>query len=124
MEWLKTIHVGCALLSILGFTIRGILMMRESAMLQKRLFKIAPHIIDTLLLGSAIWLAVQYGLSPGDNPWLMAKIIALLLYIGLGTVALKRGKTKQVRIIAWLAALLVFAYIVSVAVTKSVLLFG
>ena len=123
MEWLKTIHVGCALLSISGFTIRGILMMRESAMLQKRLFKVAPHIIDTLLLGSAIWLAVQYGLSPGDNPWLMAKIIALLVYIGLGTVALKRGKTKQVRIIAWLAALLVFAYIVSVAVAKSALVF-
>ncbi len=123
MEWVKTIHVGCALLSISGFTIRGILMMRESAMLQKRLFKIAPHIIDTLLLGSAIWMAVQYGLSPGDNPWLMAKIIALLVYIGLGTVALKRGKTKQVRIIAWLAALSVFAYIVAVAVTKSVLVF-
>ena len=122
MELVKTIHVGCALLSIFGFTARGVLMLRDSAMLQTRLLKIAPHIIDTLLLGSAIWLAVQYGLSPGDNPWLMAKIIALLLYIGLGAVALKRGKTKQVRIIAWLAALVVFAYIVAVAVTKSPLL--
>jgi len=123
MELLKTIHVACALLSISGFMIRGILMLRDSAMLQMRLIKIAPHIIDTLLLGSAIWLAVQYGLSPGDNPWLLAKIIALLVYIGLGTVALKRGKTKQIRIMAWLAALLVFAYIVVVAVTKSALVF-
>lgn len=122
MELVKTIHVGCALLSIFGFTVRGVLMLRDSVMLQMRLFKIAPHIIDTLLLGSAIWLAVQYGLSPGENPWLLAKIIALLVYIGLGTVALKRGKTKQVRIIAWLAALVVFAYIVAVAVTKSPLL--
>ena len=124
MELIKTIHVGCALLSILGFTARGFLMMRDSAILQMRLLKIAPHIVDTLLLGSAIWLAVQYGLSPGENPWLLAKIIALLLYIVLGTVALKRGKTKQVRIIAWLSALLVFAYIVAVAVTKSALVFG
>ena len=124
MEWIKIIHVGCALLSISGFFARGILMMRDSAMLQKRLFKITPHIIDTLLLGSAIWLAVQNSVNPGDNPWLLAKIIALLVYIGFGTVALKRGKTKQVRIIAWLAALLVFAYIVAVAVTKSVLVFA
>ena len=124
MEWIKIIHVGCALLSISGFFARGILMMRDSAMLQKRLFKITPHIIDTLLLGSAIWLAVQNSVNPGDNPWLLAKIIALLVYIGLGTVALKRGKTKQVRIIAWLAALLMFAYIVAVAVTKSVLVFA
>ena len=123
MELLKTIHVACALLSISGFMLRGILMLRDSAMLQMRLIKIAPHIIDTLLLGSAIWLAVQYGLSPGDNPWLLAKIVALLVYIGLGTVALKRGKTKQIRFVAWLAALLVFAYIVAVAVTKSPLVF-
>jgi len=123
LELLKTIHVACALLSISGFMLRGILMLRDSAMLQMRLIKIAPHIIDTLLLGSAIWLAVQYGLSPGDNPWLLAKIVALLVYIGLGTVALKRGKTKQIRFVAWLAALLVFAYIVAVAVTKSPLVF-
>ncbi len=123
MEWVKIIHVSCALLSITGFITRGIFMMRESALLQMRLFKIAPHIIDTLLLATAIWLAVQYGLSPADNPWLLAKIIALLLYIGLGTVALKRGKTKQVRVVAWLAALLVFAYMVAVAVTKSAMVF-
>ncbi len=123
MELVKAIHVACALLSIFGFTVRGILMMRNSAILQMRLIKIAPHIIDTLLLASAIWLAVQYGLSPGENPWLLAKIIALLVYIILGTVALKRGKTKQIRIIAWLAALLVFAYIVAVAATKSALVF-
>jgi len=119
MELVKTIHVGCALLSIFGFTVRGVLMLRDSAILQMRLLKIAPHTIDTLLLGSAIWLAVQYGLSPADNPWLMAKIIALLVYISLGTVALKRGKTNKVRSIAWVAALVVFAYIVAVAVHTS-----
>ncbi len=123
MDLVKIIHVGCALFSITGFTVRGVLMMRESALLQMRLFKIAPHIIDTLLLGSAIWLAVQYGFGPIDNPWLLAKIIALLLYIGLGTVALKRGKTKRLRMMAWLAAMLVFFYIVAVAVTKSPMVF-
>ena len=119
MELVKIIHVTCALLSFIGFSIRGILMMRESVIMQMRWIRIVPHIVDTTLLVSAVWLALQYGLSPGNSPWLLAKIIALLVYIGLGFVALRLGKTKQIRIMAWLAGLLVFAYIVAVAVTKS-----
>lgn len=119
MELVKVIHVSCALLSIIGFTTRGILMLRDSPIMQTRWIRIVPHFVDTLLLGSAIWLAVQYELSPGDNPWLLAKIIALVIYVVLGAVALRKGKTKQIRLMAWLAALAVFAYIVAVAVTKS-----
>jgi len=119
MELVKIIHVTCALLSFIGFSIRGILMMRESVIMQMRWIRIVPHIVDTTLLVSAVWLALQYGLSPGNSPWLLAKIIALLVYIGLGFVALRLGKTRRIRIMAWLAGLLVFAYIVAVAVTKS-----
>ena len=85
--------------------------------------RIIPHIVDTVLLLSAVWLAVQFGFSPANSPWLTTKIIALLIYIGLGFVALRLGKTKQIRIVAWLIALLVFAYIVAVAFTKSPLPF-
>lgn len=120
---IKYLHITCAALSLLSFIIRGFWMLQDNPLLQARLTKIAPHIIDTLLLISAITLAVQWHLSPLEQPWLAAKIIALLLYIGLGTVALKRGKTKKTKVTAWIAALFVFGYIAMVAVSKSPFLF-
>ncbi len=80
-----------------------------------------PHIIDTFLLASAVVLAVQMRLSPFEQPWLMTKIIALLVYIGLGMVALRFGRSKRTRLIAWLLGLATILYIVSVAFSKSVL---
>lgn len=124
MEVIKTIHVLSATISIIGFFIRGVLMMRESPLMHTRWIKVIPHFVDTALLLSAIWLAVDLGFSPANSPWLAAKIIALLVYIGLGFVALRLGKTKQIRIVAWFAALVVFAYIVLVAINKSPLPFG
>lgn len=123
MEWLKLIHVCCAGLSLSGFIGRGVLMMRESPLLNAHLVKKVPHLVDTLLLISAVTLAVRLRLSPMENPWLLAKIIALLFYIGLGVVALRLNSSKPLRIAAWVVALLVFAYIVAVAVTKSPLPF-
>src|SRR5512141_2895084 len=94
-------------------------MLRESPALQQRWIRIAPHTVDTVLLTSAILLAWQLGYSPLENPWLAAKIGALLLYVAIGTIAIKRGKTKRIRLMAWLAAQVVFIYIVSVAVTHN-----
>lgn len=118
---MKTIHIICVVLSFSGFFVRGIWMMQDSVRLKQRWVKTAPHIIDTLLLTSAIVLAVQWRISPFEQPWLMAKIIALLVYIGAGMVALRFGRTKNIRISAWVFGLLTFLYIVSVAVSKSVL---
>jgi len=119
MELVKLIHVSCAALSITGFIARGILMMRDSPRMKVRWVKTVPHIVDTILLTTAIVLAVQLDVSPVNSPWVFAKIIALVIYIGLGVVAFRFGSTKQIRIIAWLCALSVFAYIVLVAITKS-----
>ena len=121
MGTLKTIHVTFAALSFSGFFIRGIWMLRDSPLLKQRWVRIAPQVVDTVLLASAIALAVQWRLSPLDQPWLMAKIIALVLYIGVGLVALRFGRTKTVRAAAWVLGMLIFAYIVSVAVTRSAL---
>ena len=120
MGIVKTIHLTCVFLSLLGFFVRGLWMMLDSKNLNLRWVKIAPHIIDTFLLVSAIILAVQMRISPLEHSWLMAKIIALLMYIGIGTVALKRGRSKQIRVFAWLLALATFMYIVSIAYTKSI----
>lgn len=114
---LKPIHITCVALSYSLFFVRGIWMLRESPLLQQRWVKIAPHTVDTALLTSAILLAWQLGYSPLTSPWLATKIVALLLYIVIGSVAIKRGKTKRIRLAAWLAAQMVFFYIVSVAVT-------
>jgi uncharacterized membrane protein SirB2 len=116
---IKSIHIGCVALSYSLFFLRGVWMLHDSPVLQQRWVRIAPHTVDSVLLASAIALAWQLGISPLTHPWLAAKIVALLLYIGIGTFALKRGKTKRIRLVAWLIAQLVFFYIVSVAVTHS-----
>jgi uncharacterized membrane protein SirB2 len=115
----KYIHISCVLISYLLFFVRGVWMLRAAPILQHRWVKVAPHVVDTALLLSAITLATLLSISPLAAPWLMAKIIALLLYILLGTIAIKRGKTRKIRLAAWLAAQLVFIYIVSVALTHN-----
>ncbi|MGA9575157.1 MAG: SirB2 family protein [Lysobacterales bacterium] len=121
MGTVKAIHIAFAALSFSGFFIRGIWMLRDSPLLSRRWVKITPQVVDTVLLASAITLAVQLRLSPLDQPWLMAKIIALLAYIGVGLVALRFGRTKRIRLYAWLLGMLIFLYIVSVAMSKSVM---
>ena len=117
----KAIHITSVVLSFSGFFVRGIWMLRDSALLEQRWVKITPQLIDTVLLVSAVTLAVQWPLSPLQQPWLIAKIIALLAYIFVGLIALRLGRSKRVRLYAWLSAMLIFIYIVSVALTKSVL---
>ena len=116
---LKHLHVSFVALSGLLFLVRGIWMLRASPRLQQRWARIVPHIVDTLLLASAIGLAVVSHQYPGQMPWLTAKVVALVEYIVLGTIALKRGRTRQARVLAFVGALACFAYIVSVAVTKN-----
>lgn len=119
---LKYLHITCAALSGSFFLLRGIWMLRESDMLQQRWVKVLPHIVDTLLLGSALIMVFWSAQYPFVQPWLTAKVLALLAYIGLGTVALKRGKTKAVRSWAFIAALATFAYIVAVALTRQAMI--
>jgi len=116
----KGAHIVCSLISISGFVVRGILMIKGSTLLTARWVKISPHIIDSGLLLSAIVLASQWGWSAFQIPWLQAKISALLLYIVFGSLALRPGRSQIMRVVAWVAAIITFVYILSVAVTKSV----
>lgn len=123
MDWLKTLHITCAVLSVSGYFARGLLMLRDSPWLTAHFVRVAPHVIDTLLLISAVALAVRLRQYPFLQDWLTAKVLALLLYIVLGAIGLKYGRTRKIRIAAWLAALLTFAYIVAVALTRQPLPF-
>jgi uncharacterized membrane protein SirB2 len=117
----KWIHVGSAGLSLAGFAARGVLMLRGSPRLAARFTRIAPHVVDTVLLASALWLAWALGQYPFVHGWLTAKLLALLAYIALGSVALRRGRTLRARAVALALALTCAAYIVAVALARDAL---
>lgn len=116
----KNIHILCVSLTLLLFVVRGIWMLQNHPRLQQRWVKIVPHLIDSVLLLSGITLVVTIHQYPFVNHWLTAKLLALLLYIILGHIALKRGKTTTIRFTAWVSALGVFAYIITVALQRTV----
>jgi uncharacterized membrane protein SirB2 len=115
---LKTIHQSAVVISFAGFLVRGVGMLNDAAWLRHRAVKTLPHVVDTILIVSAVWLAWILRLTPANAPWISAKIIGLLVYIAVGMIALRFGRTKGVRASAWIGAMLVFGYIVSVAITK------
>ncbi len=122
MSTLKLIHISAVAVSFALFFLRGLWLLRASPVMQQRWVMIAPHSVDTILLASAIALAWQLGVTPSNSPWLTAKIVALLVYIGLGMLAFRFARTTAQRLSAWLGALLVFGYIVAAAITHDPLL--
>lgn len=108
-------HVTAGVISISFFLVRGYWMMTGNALLQAKVTRIAPHIVDTVLLASAVVLTLILNQYPFINDWLTVKFFALVAYIMLGTIALKRGRTRAIRQSALVAAVAVFGFIVSVA---------
>jgi len=120
---LKHIHVTCAVISFALFFLRGIWSFKGSPIMQQGWVKVVPHAVDTLLLASALGMAYLIEQYPLVDAWLTAKFFGLLLFIILGSVALKHGKTRAIRIAAWLGAQVIFAYIVLVATNHNPLPF-
>ena len=115
---LKTIHQSAVVLSFAGFFVRGVGMLNDATWLRRRAVKTLPHVVDTILIVSALWLAWILRLTPTNAPWIGAKIVGLLIYIAVGMVAFRFGRTRAVRASAWILAKLTFGYIVSVAIVK------
>lgn len=115
---IKHLHMGCVAISLVLFLTRGLLVLTNHP-LKHIAWKIAPHLVDTTLLAAAITLAYQSQQYPFAQNWLTAKVLALLLYIALGSIAIKHGRTPQQKKAAFAAALLVYIYIVCVAITRS-----
>jgi uncharacterized membrane protein SirB2 len=115
----KLVHESAVAISLAGFFARGVGMLGDAAWVRSRAAKTLPHVVDTILIVSAIALAVMLRLSPANAPWLSAKIAGLVVYVALGMVALRFGRSKPERAAAWVAAMLTFGYIVSVAITKN-----
>lgn len=115
---LKVLHVTCVVLSGAGFLARGALMFADSPLVRARALRLAPHVVDTTLLAAALSMAVLARLSPLAHPWLAAKIVGLLVYIVLGAVALRPGRPRHVRALAFAGAVLTFGYIVGTALRR------
>lgn len=118
-QTIKLLHVATALLTIASFLVRGFWMMSGSRLLDHKLTRVLPHIIDTLFLVSGIYLVVRIGGGVVTEAWMLAKILGLVAYIVLAVIALRRGRTAAIRITAFVAALAVFAYTYGVAVAAS-----
>lgn len=116
---LKSVHVTAVATSLSLFVLRAIWRMRESPRLAERWVRVAPHVVDTVLLAAGIGLAVMIENYPGTHAWLTAKVAGLVAYVVLGSIAIRRGRTAAARAAAFAGALAVFAYIVGVAMTKS-----
>lgn len=112
---LKQLHVTAVVLSLALFALRGAWMVLDSPRLGARWVKVVPHLIDTVLLASALALAWTIGQWPFAQAWLTVKVLLLVGYVGLGMVALKPGRPKPVRVAALLLALATFLFMVSVA---------
>jgi len=116
---LKHLHLTAVILSVCLFALRGAWMLVDSPQLGRRWARVVPHVIDTVLLASAIGLTVILHQYPFVQGWLTAKVLGLIAYIILGSIALKRGPTKPIRAAAFIGSLAVFGYIASVALRRS-----
>jgi len=122
MEIIKTIHVTFGILTIISFTLRSIFMWIRHGALQKRLVKVFPHIIDSILLLSGILLVIDRYVNFYQHPWLLAKMAAVILYIIVGSIALKYGRTVFIRSLSVFASWGILTIIVTLAMTRSITL--
>jgi len=120
---IKFLHVACAIISLVLFILRGYWAITSHSLASTKWAKVLPHPIDTLLLGAGITLAVLLQQYPFVDAWLTAKVIALIIFIVAGWLAL-RAKTKQKRLQAYIVAITVFIYIAWVALTKNAYVMG
>jgi uncharacterized membrane protein SirB2 len=114
----KLIHVSCAVLTITGFLARSFLKLTAPQRLQQRWLKITPHVIDTVLLASAIVLVIEIRQYPFVSAWVTAKLLGLLVYIGFGLLTLRFARDRQQFAIGFIGACLSFSYIIVVALTQ------
>lgn len=116
---IKNIHIAFATLAIVGFLLRGYWRATGSSLHQNRATRIMPHVNDALFLATGIWLVSILNLPWMQTPWLLAKFAGLAGYIGFGMVAFRFGKNDAIRLIAFVAAIASFAFVVGAAHTKS-----
>jgi uncharacterized membrane protein SirB2 len=117
MPWplVKQLHVALALLTACSFCVRGYWMLARSQRLQASWSRWLPHVVDALLFLTGLAMAIGLRISPLAHPWLAAKLLAIVAYVVIGSIALKRGRSYRQRAFALAVSVLVLAYIFGVA---------
>lgn len=120
MSWtiVKQLHVALAVLTAASFSLRGCWMLARSPRLEASVTRWLPHVIDSLLLLTGLAMAVALSISPFTHSWFAAKLIAIVVYILLGHIALKRARTYRQRAIAFAVSLAVLGYVFAVALSR------
>jgi uncharacterized membrane protein SirB2 len=116
---IKFAHVLCVILSGSLFALRGVMMLAGSRFTNHAMLRYLSYAIDTSLLTAALMLATILHQYPFVQAWLTVKVLLLVVYIVLGVFALRRGRTRRVRAICYVAALAVFAAIIGVALAHN-----
>jgi len=116
---LKFLHVSSVILSATGFLLRGWWTFQQSSAMKNKLVSVMPHVVDTILLISGIGMLVVLRLPVLQQPWLLAKFAALPVYIVLGAIALRHGRSQSVRRMAFVMAVLTLLYIIGAAIRHS-----
>jgi uncharacterized membrane protein SirB2 len=112
---LRHTHIGLVVASGTLFALRGAAVLAGMRWPQRPGWRVASVIIDTGLLTAAVLLAIALRLNPLTTGWLAAKIVLLLVYIALGTLALKRARSFGARFVGYAASLAVFVTIFGIA---------
>jgi uncharacterized membrane protein SirB2 len=112
---LRAVHITCAALTILMFAVRGVMMLLDSQHLRHPLVRWPPVVVDTVLLTTAFMLTTIVHQYPLTDGWLTMKLVLLVAYVGLGTIALRPARPKAIRAAAFMAALATVGFLVSVA---------
>ena len=121
-EWYPEIrhaHMGLVGASGTLFLLRGVGVLTDARWPMRGAVRAASVAIDTLLLGAGVtlWWLLQLNPLLRDH-WLGAKLALLIVYIMLGSVAMKRARGPVARAASMLAAVVVFATMISVALTR------
>ncbi len=121
---MKHIHLTAIALSVLLFVTRYIMVMANSSIINKKFFKITPHVIDTIMLASGVALIFITGFIPftAGNGWLTEKLTCVLAYIALGYFTLHHGKNKVFKTFAFLGAIGWLVLAAQLAITKTPIL--
>jgi uncharacterized membrane protein SirB2 len=112
---IKAVHIAAVMASGLLFLLRGAAVQFGATWAMAAPLRYLSYSIDTVLLTAALMLATILHQYPFVHGWLTAKVLLLVCYVVLGSFALKRGRTRAVRTWCWIAALLVYLFIVSIA---------
>ncbi len=112
---LRTLHIACVLLSGALFFTRGASVLAGASWPMRRPVRFASYAIDSVLLAAALALVAILPATLFANGWLTAKIVLLLVYIALGTFALKRARTQRAKALCFVGAVAIFLFMISVA---------